>query len=70
MKLILDGTPKEIVKFLELMDADECNDECNDCECDDCEALSEDEQEKINIVCDVAGAAAGAVANALRKHFD
>ena len=68
MKLILDGEPEEIFKFLELMDADECNDDCE--VGDEAEELSEDEQEKINIVCDVAGAAAGAVANALRKHFD
>ena len=68
MKLILDGTPEEIFKFLMLMDADDCDD-C-ECDCDEAEELSEDEQKKINIVCDVAGAAAGAVANALRKHFD
>ena len=67
LKLILDGTPEEIFKFLELMDADDCE----DCEVDDeAEELSEDEQKKINLICDVAGAAAGAVTNALRKYFD
>ena len=65
LKLIFEGTPEEFIKLF-----DDCF-ECDDCECDDeAEEFSEDEQKKINIVCDVAGAAAGAVANALRKHFD